>query len=345
MVYTFNPLEDSRWLEFVRSHPAGSIFHTTGWLEALRRTYGYEPVVYTTSPPAATLTNAIPFCRIKSWLTGRRLVSLPFSDHCEPLVEETRDREDLAAALRRAVTSEHLTHVELRLKASILWNEGGLAKGSSFAHHMLDLRPDLDQLRRGLHKDISQGKIRRAERERLSYEEGTSNALLKAFYRLLLITRRRHGLAPQPLQWFSNLISCLGDRVKIRVASQQGRAIASILTLHHVDTLVYKYGCSDARFHNLGATSFLLWTAIQDAKAQGLRSLDMGRSDLSNAGLILFKERWGAVATTLTYGRFSAGSPPANARARHMRIPRSLLAYLPDRALVMAGRLLYRHLD
>jgi hypothetical protein len=27
------------------------------------------------------------FCRVRSWLTGRRSISLPFSDHCEPLVE------------------------------------------------------------------------------------------------------------------------------------------------------------------------------------------------------------------------------------------------------------------
>ena len=53
MVYTFNPTEDPRWAEFVQRHPRGSVFHTPGWLDALRRTYGYEPVVYSTSAPQA----------------------------------------------------------------------------------------------------------------------------------------------------------------------------------------------------------------------------------------------------------------------------------------------------
>lgn len=344
MVWTFSPLEDSRWPEFVRSHRAGSVFHTAGWLEALRRTYGYEPVVYTTSAPAANLTNAIPLCRIRSWLTGRRLVSLPFSDHCEPLVDASQDQEALMAALRQAVSGEQLTHIELRPRTSIMWNECSLAKGSSFAHHMLDLRPSVEQLRKNLHKDMIERKIRRAEREGVSYEEGTSESLLTPFFRLMLLTRRRHGVAPQPRQWFRNLVACLGDRVNIRVASRQGRTIASILTLQHRDTLVYKYGCSDARFHNVGAMSFLLWKAIQDAKAQGLRWFDLGRSDLSNTGLIAFKDRWGAAATTLTYVRCCPGSSPKNAHPRPMRIPRALIAHLPDSALVMAGRLMYRHL-
>jgi hypothetical protein len=37
------------------------------------------------------------------------------------------------------------------------------------------------------------------------------------------------------------------------VSYEEGRseAIRNIMTLQHGDTLVYKYGCSDARFHNV----------------------------------------------------------------------------------------------
>src|SRR2546430_5296635 len=91
ILYSLDPLEDPRWAEFVQRHPRASVFHTPGWLEALRRTYGYEPVVYTTSLPRAELTNGLVFCRVRSWLTGRRLVSLPFSDHCEPLVHNSEE--------------------------------------------------------------------------------------------------------------------------------------------------------------------------------------------------------------------------------------------------------------
>src|SRR5258705_3628038 len=87
------------WQTFVESHPNSRIFHTSGWLEALRRTYGYEPIVYAASN-GRSITSGIPFCRIRSRLTGRRLVSLPFSDHCQPLVAETEQFRDLLAAAK-----------------------------------------------------------------------------------------------------------------------------------------------------------------------------------------------------------------------------------------------------
>src|SRR5271165_2171364 len=83
-VYEIDRTIDERWEDLLQNHPQASIFHTRGWLEALRKTYGYAPVAFTTSPLGYRLTNGVPFCEISSWLSGRRLVSLPFSDHCTP---------------------------------------------------------------------------------------------------------------------------------------------------------------------------------------------------------------------------------------------------------------------
>ena len=94
MIHRFNPLTDPRWPDFVDRHPDAGVFHGRPWLEALRRTYGYEPVVYTTSSPSANLTNGVVFCRVDSWLTGRRLVSLPFADRANPSLT-TPDRATL----------------------------------------------------------------------------------------------------------------------------------------------------------------------------------------------------------------------------------------------------------
>ena len=77
-VYEVDPLEDPRWQSLVERHPQASIFHHVGWLHALNRTYGYEPVVFTASPPTSDLEHGMLFCRIRSWVTGNRIVSLPF---------------------------------------------------------------------------------------------------------------------------------------------------------------------------------------------------------------------------------------------------------------------------
>src|SRR5205807_2584108 len=135
--------------------------------------------------------------------------------------------------------------------------------------HELDLKPSLEHLFQALHKDSVQRNVRRAEREKVSYKVGRSQQLINDFYELLLITRRRHQLPPQPRRWFSNLVECMGDKVELKMATNNETAIAAILTLRHGSSVVYKYGCSDHRFHYLGGMPFLLWRLIQESKEAG----------------------------------------------------------------------------
>ena len=108
------------------------------------------------------------------------------------------------------------------------------------------------------------------------------------------------------MSWFQNLSDYLGENMKIRIASKDGQPIAGMLTLLISSRWTYKYGCSDARYHNLGGMAFLFWKTIQEAKRSGLEELDMGRSDLESAGLVTFKEHWGAERMTLKYWRYPA---------------------------------------
>ena len=343
MVYTLDPIRDPRWAEFIASHRSSSVFHTPEWLEAVRRSYGYVPVVYTTTPPSSPLTNGIVFCQIESWLTGRRMVSLPFSDHCEPLIDTPGPVEEILEALKNLVDSGKWKYVEVRpLKHPIA--NGDNILGSSYCFHMLDLSPSLEQIFRLFHKDCVQRKIRRAEREAIEYQSGISQDLLNAFYRLMVKTRRKHQLPPQPIQWFRNLVECMGDKLRIRVTFKDQKEIAGILTLQYQDVIVYKYGASDPEFQNLGGTPLLFWKTIEEAKATGISSMDLGRSDLDNDGLIVFKDRLGAASTQLKYQRWSRETAVTSGQPRSFKIAKELVAKLPDSMLKATGRLIYRHI-
>ncbi|HEX2710856.1 MAG TPA: hypothetical protein VHM88_01345, partial [Candidatus Acidoferrales bacterium] len=145
-VYRVDPLKDPRWEVFLQQHSQASVFHTPGWLEALRRTYGYKSVVYTTSPPGTELTNGVAFCRVSSWLTGHRLVSLPFSDHCEPLVSRAEELNEICAALKREVEKENLKYIELRPLGAHPGLEIGFQKGREFYLHVLNLQASEEEL-------------------------------------------------------------------------------------------------------------------------------------------------------------------------------------------------------
>jgi len=343
-----DPIGDPQWAAILERHPSASVFHTPGWLNALRRTYGYQPLVVTASP-GATLDSGVVVCRVNSWLT-RRLVSVPFADHCDPLVSSAGDFSEMFTFLKSHARGLSANSIELRptLAATPLvesaTGSGELQPDANYYLHRLDLRADGTELFRKFHHSSTQRAIRRAEREQLTYENGTSIQLLASFYRLLRMARRRHGLPPQPIAWFRNLIACLGERVMIHVASKNGQPIASIMTLSFKQTMVYKYGGSDAAHHRLGGMPFLFWRAIQDAKLRGFTQLDLGRSDLDQPGLIAFKNHLGAAQSLLTYYRYPARKSEKITTHWMSHAVRRIFAHLPDPALDAAGRILYKHL-
>jgi len=348
-VYLIDPLNDSRWRDLLAAHPDASLFHSVEWLEALRRTYGYEPIVYTTSAPGQCLENGLALCRIDSWLTGRRLVSLPFSDHCAPLVRREEDLHILVGALQEESHSKRWRYIEMRPLEPLVAASPLIHPSAEYTLHQVDLRPDLDVLFGNLHKNSIQRKIKRAEREGVRYEEGSTASFLTTFYRLLIITRRRHRLPPQPLAWFRNLVDCFGKALKIRVAvGKDGQPVAGMLTIRHGDTMVYKYGGSDLRFNSLGGMHLLYWRSIQDAKASGCHTLDLGRSDADQAGLITFKNRWGAEQSRLSYCRLAPSGRTVHifdpaVRTWRTRLAKHVFSLAPARALSVLGAALYKH--
>jgi hypothetical protein len=344
--YQVDPTTDPRWAELVERHPRSSVFHTVGWLKALQRTYNYGPVVFTTSPPAYDLKNGIVFCRVNSWLTGRRLVSLPFSDHCEPLCDAAEEMDFLIGNLQTTLTQERWKYLEIRPINGNFGQAGDFAfqPAAKYFLHRLSLRPDLDSLFKGLDKDSVQRRIQRAHRAGLVEKCGRSDDLLKEFYALFVITRRRHRLPPIPYAWFKNLIQCQNKSLEIRLAYKDRITIAAILTLKSKDIIYYKYGCSDTRFNKFGAIPWLLWRAIESGKLNGANVFDMGRTQEDNAGLLAFKNHWVRQPEKLVYWKFPDSSAVDSFDRWKLKMAKRVFSYMPGRLLTITGRLIYRHI-
>jgi hypothetical protein len=343
-IYTIDPMLDSRWDNLVAFHPRASVFHHKGWLKALAKTYGYRPVVLTSAPPGTELSNGIVFCEVRSWITGNRLISMPFADHCDPLRKESEDLFDLNEWLRAECDAHKWQYIELRPRSPEIHPDCSLVPSRSFWLHTLDLTSSIEQMFCNLHKNCIQRRIRHAERESLYYERGCSEELLNGFYRLLLITRRRHHLLPQPLAWFKNLVAFMSPNAEIRLASKGGIPIAAIMTLGCGRTVVYKYGCSDERFHQCGAMPFLFWKLIEESKTVGAEEIDFGRTELDNDGLVEFKDRLGTRRSRITYLRFPENARVKDVVASYQPALGGLFSVLPDAVSSRAGRLVYRHI-
>jgi CelD/BcsL family acetyltransferase involved in cellulose biosynthesis len=339
MIRTLDPLIDPAWRDLVQRDPRATAFHTPQWMDALRRTYGFVPIVYATK--GDELHGAIPFCLIASWLTGRRLVSLPFSDHCDPLVE---DRSQLAAILDDVAFDARLNgwrYVQLRPR-TVGGTVGGFERDESNYFYAIDLRPELDVLFKGIKRDNRED-IRKADRRGLKHVVGRDDALVRAYFRLHAMTRSTQGVPPQPYAWFQNLARCLGEMLEVHLLLQDDVPIAGLVAISFRDQLMVKYTAADPVRDRQGMGKSLLWKTIVRAKERGATTLDWGRCEPEHHGLAQFKERFGAVRTDLIYLR----NPPAPAD-RHRpswaaRAAKSVVPRMPVTVLTAAGRVAYRH--
>lgn len=81
-----DPTVDPAWASFVECCPGASIFHHPAWLRLLRDQYGYELTAICIPDGRAEVAAGLPVGKNPQHLTGKRLVALPFSDKCGPLI-------------------------------------------------------------------------------------------------------------------------------------------------------------------------------------------------------------------------------------------------------------------
>ncbi len=80
-----NPITYPGWDELLLSNPDYSFFHSSSWASVLYESYHYKPQ-YFTLVNDNKLSVLIPFMEVKNFVTGKRGVSLPFTDYVDPMV-------------------------------------------------------------------------------------------------------------------------------------------------------------------------------------------------------------------------------------------------------------------
>src|ERR1700687_1118316 len=346
-LYQGDPIKDLRWSRFLENYPKACVFHTATWLKALRSTYGYKPVFFTTSPATQELKNALLFCEIQSSITGHRLVSLPFSGHCEPLCDSTEEVNFLLRNLKVELKRRHWNYLELRPLNngwSGVFGDIGCLPEATYFSHIVDLQPELGAIFSSLDKDSVQRRIHRAQRAQLNEKCGRSDVLLRDFYALFVLTRARHKIPPMPFNWFLNLVDSLEDAIEIRLAYRNEIPISGILTLRSKDNVIYKYGCSNLKYNKYGATPWLLWRAIEAAKSRGAKTFDLGRTGQDDAGLLAFKNHWVPQPTPLVYWKFPPQPFRDSVGGWKLKAAKRVFSYMPNSLLKMTGKLIYRHI-
>jgi hypothetical protein len=336
-----SPLDYPDWDDLLLKSGDPSFFHTSAWARVIVESYGYQPV-YFVGWENTRLSSVMPFMDIASRLTGKRGVSLPFTDYCNPFGPIGEFRRGAVQTVLDYGRRSKWDYAEWRTIGDLIQ---GATPSESYLTHDLDLERSESDILSGLNENHRRN-IKKAMQHGLTIRLDRSHESLGDFYRLHCRTRRRHGLPPQPLSFFLNILDHVLSRDLGVIVSAlfSGKAIASSVFFHFGPKAIFKYGASDTNFLSHRPNNLVIWEAIKWLKGRGAKSLNLGRTDVDNQGLRRFKLSWGASESALNYYRYDferkafARSP---LRGDH---PKKLFSMTPVGVLRLVGRLCYKHI-
>lgn len=280
--------------------------------------------------------------QIESWLTGRRGVGLPFTDECAPLGKDTASVQALFAQVSTYAKQQDWKYLEFRGGRSLF---GDVPVSTEFLGHQLNLAEGEAAVFSRTDSSTRRA-VRKGEESKLTVESSQTLAAVRAFYGLLCLTRKRHGLPAQPFRFFAQIHQHVlaQNQGCVFLARKGTTPVAGAVFFHFGRTVVYKYGASDERFQQLRANNLVMATAIKSYIKQGFEILDFGRTSLSNEGLRRFKLGWGTVERTIEYVRYDlAKGMFVTVRDEAFGWYNRVFQVLPVSVSRLAGAVLYQH--
>lgn len=298
-----NPLTDKEYEAFILNHPKVSVFHSPSWIRALSETYGFIPNCIALYNKNRIVCGVLPFFQTQSLFRKKRCVSLPFSDFCEPLFLDSEDFRSAFSELLNVGLKLNWKYVEIR-GGEELFREGEKCFDNVYTHAVnLNISEEVlfDSLRPSLRRNI-----KKAENAGLEVLFDSSKGAMSEFVDLNALTRRKHGIPPQPELFFQKIgryfLTC-GNGFITRVRLDN-KTVAAAVFIKYNRSVYYKFGASDYRFQKYRVNDLMMWKSILFCKKEDCQVLNLGRTEECHTGLLRYKRGFGCHETRIAYFRF-----------------------------------------
>jgi len=339
MLQIINPIEYSGWDELLLTNGNYSLFHIASWAKVLSESYNYRPL-YFIEINNDKLTGLIPIMAIKSPLTGQRGVSLPFTDHCPIIGSDKNHLQDLLGKIIEYGRKAKWKTVEFRGGKKFLQ---GKIPFETYLTHSLDLMHPEQKILSNFRSSTKRNIKKAIDKVQI----GILNSFeaVKEFYRLNCITRKDHGLPPQPFLFFGKLYEHIiaTNKGLVILASFSSKVIAGAVYIYFKDKAIFKYGASDKAYQRLRPNNLIMWEAIKWCRQNGYRQFSFGRTEPDNEGLLQFKRGWGTREETIHYYKYDLSKDAFVKDSSKIINPHAFFRKMPLPLLKLTGQIFYRH--
>jgi FemAB family len=197
-------------------------------------------------------------------------------------------------------------------------------RGESFRTIVVDLRPDIGTIRRGLEQKW-RNQLNRAERNGLVVDSSDAPDAFSRFEQLYEQMVARKRLAAQDVGTFRRVQTLLpqGQKMQVFICKENDQPVAGVVVSTVGHTGVYVLGATNDLGMKCKAAYLLQWHAIEYLKGQGFLHYDLGGiNPQTNPGVYHFKRGFGGEQMDYISPYVSCGSVASRFAAHSLHFVR-----------------------
>lgn len=298
------------WDAFVASHPAATVFHTSGVVRSFDNTPKHSVFAKAAVAPDGRVVAILPSTRIET-ITG---IASKFASRAIMFAEPISEDSQLGHNALRQLINLHDEYMqrktvfaEIRLIDAPRFLADHAAGANyervDFLNYIIDLSRSKEQLWNSVGKQ-TRASIRRSIRRGVEIECVESEAAIDRVYRLIQCSFNRSRVPLADVDLFTSVLRELPPgTVQIRVAKFNGRDVAGAIGLVFNGRYFAWYG-GTTRIRGICPFACIVWDEIEWGQENGLSWYDFGGagSPDEDYGPRIFKSRFHG--ELVNYGRF-----------------------------------------
>lgn len=313
-----DPGERRRIEAFVAAHPQGTPFHLPAWLDAVARGSG-NPALALVAESGGELAAYLPLNDVHSPLFGRLLASTGFAVGGGILALDDASADALFEAAEELALRRSCPTIELRGGAMPAARAGWAVRSEAHCGFVAPLAGD-DEAQLLTIPRKQRAEVRKGLANDLEIETGASPRDRAAHYAVYAESVRNLGTPVFPRALFDAVLDRFGGDADILTVREQGRPVASVLSLYHRGAVMPYWGGGTWEARRLRANDRMYFELMLHARRRGCTHFDFGRSK-TGSGAYDFKRNWGFEPEPLSYAVWTAPGAPVRdanpASAKH----------------------------
>ncbi len=335
-----NPAQVDNWNNIVKEL-GGSIFHTVNWYQVLEECYDYKANYFGVFD-GEKVVGVVPIVSINSFLTGKRGVSLPFSDYCPVLLEEGLNTQAIISDIMDFGRKNGWKSIEFR---GLNCPKSKDLVSDSYYVHQINLEPPYEEILKTFNRK-NRMNIKKSAKNNIQVVQENTKEIITKFYQLNCKNKKKNGVPPAPLAFYMKIYEHIINKGlgNIFVAKLNDEIISMGIVFHFRGQVLMKYLAQDYRYQQFRPNNALISEIIKFYAGSTWKVFCFGRTAMHNTGLHQFKKGWGTEVGTLDYHKISLESKTKSSYGQMHRSREKYFSKMPLWMLKMIGNVMYKHI-